>query len=195
MYPRPMSTDASAEFAPDAPGEYAGPERLPAFRRRKREQAAQADEFGTLLRGHQQLMAELFDLLLELVILLTHVHEIEIAVPRPHDRILHHAHRFEDDTRGFEPCVGREVIEDMGALVPAVHTEIHQQGESGNQQDVLGRHALSGEGPADRRRNPEEGGDEPVRRTGREPGWRTGKPAGASPGRRTISQYRRRQAH
>ena len=115
-------------------------------------------------------VAELFDLLLELVILLTHVHEIEIAVPRAHDRILHHAHRFEDDARGFEPCVGREVIEDMGALVPAVHTEIHQQGESGNQQDVLGRHALSGEGPADRRRNPEEGGDEPIRRTGREPG-------------------------
>ena len=27
-------------------------------------------------------VAELFDLLLELVILLTHVHEIEIAVPR-----------------------------------------------------------------------------------------------------------------
>ena len=58
-------------------------------------------------------VAELFDLLLELVILLTHVHEIEIAVPRPHDRILHHAHRFEDDARGFEPCVGSEVIEDM----------------------------------------------------------------------------------
>ena len=41
-------------------------------------------------------VAELFDLLLELVILLTHVHEIEIAVPRAHDRILRVARTVAD---------------------------------------------------------------------------------------------------
>ena len=52
---------------------------------RKREQ-------GGILEG----VAELFDLLLELVILLTHVHEIEIAVPRAHDRILRVARTVAD---------------------------------------------------------------------------------------------------
>ncbi len=89
-------------------------------------------------------MAQPLHFTLEFVVFLAHVHKVHIAIPRAHDRILHETHRLEDDARGFETGIGRDFVKDMGALVPAVHPQIEEQGHGGNQQEVLGGHACSG---------------------------------------------------
>ena len=105
---------------------------------------AQTQQLRMFFRSESKTQPSLFKLPFQLIILFPHIDQIKIPVPCSHHRIFHKAYGFQHCSRNFQTSAGHDRIQDMRALIPAVHAQIQQQGKRRKQQKMLGRHGLSG---------------------------------------------------
>jgi len=102
-------------------GEHARADGRPRLVYGQLQEFAQARELGHVLLVGQEARLEIAHAGLELLVLLVHVHEGDIAPPDGGGPVLHVADGGDDAARELEADVRGEVVEHMRVLVPCVH--------------------------------------------------------------------------
>ena len=129
-------------------GQHARGDGGPPFGRRQSQEITQAQQFRALFRRQNEPEARLGKLLLQLLVFFAHADKIKITAPRVVSGVAHGQYGLEHGSRGLKPDESGEVVQHMCALIPAVHAEIQQKKQGGEQQKTLGRHGNSKPGEA-----------------------------------------------